>query len=254
MARSAVLRGLAVIGIIILVLVVAGGIYLYTQNKPLPTGEAGEAADNLAVEMMDAVNKSAWDSTNIVRWSFRESHEHTWDKERDFAQVKWDEFVVNFHVKTKEGEVYEAGKLLEGEKKKELLGAAYSYWVNDGFWLNAVVKAFDPGTTRYLIKNEDGSEDLLVTYGSGGLTPGDSYLWKLDQETKRPLSWQVWASNLPVKGMEFTWESWKELHTGALIASNHMIGSLEINMGKVESADSIQTFFPDGDPFLSLDK
>jgi hypothetical protein len=49
----------------------------------------------------------------------------------------------------------------------------------------------DEGTTRSLVKNEDKTNGLLVSYASGGVTPGDAYLWKLDANGL-PQSYKMW--------------------------------------------------------------
>ncbi len=48
--------------------------------------------------------------------------------------------------------------------------AAYEAFVNDGYWLFATSKVFDPGVTRTL--EED---DLRLTFQDVGVTPGDTY-------------------------------------------------------------------------------
>lgn len=48
----------------------------------------------------------------------------------------------------------------------------------------APYKVFDKGVERTLIKTKNNKDVLLVTYTSGGSTPGDSYLWLLDDNEK----------------------------------------------------------------------
>ena len=99
---------------------------------------------------------------------------------------------------------------MTGEVKEEKLTTARNYFYNDSFWLIAPFKVRDPGTIREYV-NFDGKDALLVTYTSGGATPGDSYLWILD-ENNRPLSWKMWVSIIPFGGMETSWESWEKFH------------------------------------------
>ncbi len=54
---------------------------------------------------------------------------------------------------------------------------------------------------RRLVKTKTNKDALLVTYTSGGTTPGDSYLWHLDASGK-PESYQMWVSILPIGGLE----------------------------------------------------
>jgi hypothetical protein len=75
------------------------------------------------------------------------------------------------------------------------------------------------------VKTEDQKDALLVTYSSGGVTPGDSYLWVLD-ENNVPLYFKMWVKILPIGGIKGTWENWLTTKTGAKIASTHKIGPI----------------------------
>ena len=87
------------------------------------------------------------------------------------------------------------------------------------------MKAFDPGTSRALLKLPNGNDGLLVHYNSGGVTPGDTYLWHLD-ENGLPVAWQMWVGIIPVGGMQFSWEDWTnpplprlaQQHNGSLLS------------------------------------
>ena len=67
-----------------------------------------------------------------------------------------------------------------------------------------------PGAKRFYVQERA----LLLHYESGGLTPGDSYLIITDAKGL-PQRWQIWASILPIKGMEFTFEDWQSSESGA---------------------------------------
>lgn len=252
MAKNPALRFLGIIGIIILVLVAGGAIYLYSQNKPLPNGEAGQAAEELTAQMLDAVNIQAWDSISLIKWNFMGTRQHTWDKKRKYAEVKWDEYRVLLNLKNKKSVVFKEGQQLsEGEDFDKATQTAYGSWVNDAYWLNAVATIRNPDTDRLLVKTEESGSSLLVTYNKGGVTPGDSYQFILNPETKRPSGFNMWVSVIPVKGISWTWAEWKQLSSGAWIATKFDGMGLSIELTDVQEADSIEQFFPEGDPFLA---
>jgi hypothetical protein len=81
------------------------------------------------------------------------------------------------------------------------------------------MKVFDPGTRRGIVILEDGSEGLLVSYTSGGVTPGDHYLWILEA-SGLPKAWRMWVNIIPIGGLEFGWTDWTAPE-GPRIARNH---------------------------------
>lgn len=207
---------LILFAILLLGIVVSGWI----AHQPLPQGTSGPAADALARKMETALNKAAWDTTRYVRWSFRGVHNYVWDRQTDWVEVTWDDYRVLLHTTDRTGRVYENGQLITDSAAEPLLESAWSYFANDSFWLVAPYKAFDPGTTRELVTQPDGEESLLVSYTSGGVTPGDSYLWLLEPDG-RPRAWQMWVGIIPIGGLEVAWSGWQTTTTGAVLASTH---------------------------------
>ncbi len=216
-------------GLFLLALAALVVILGWILHKPLPKGTSGEAADQLAREMMEAVNKTAWDSTRWVRWTFMGMHDYVWEKERHLVEVRWEGSRVLLDPNAISGKAWQGEEPLSGKARDEAVKKAYGFFCNDSFWLNAVVKAFDPGTERFLVKRNEGEQALLVQYNSGGVTPGDAYLWLLD-ENNRPYAWQMWVSVLPIGGIETSWSQWDTLQTGALVATWHG-GSLGKDLG-----------------------
>lgn len=208
--------GLLILGLV-LALVIAGWI----SHQPVPTiSESGTSADALAQKMETAVNKAAWDTTRFVNWTFRTGTSYQWDKEQHEVIVSWDGFVVRLYTPDQTGSVWENGTMVtDGAAKQAALQKAWSQFANDSFWLCAPMKAFDPGTRRDIVKLEDGSDALLVSYSSGGVTPGDKYLWILDANGL-PKAWQMWVNIIPIGGLRFEWIDWSEA-TGPRIAQDH---------------------------------
>jgi hypothetical protein len=137
---------------------------------------------------------------------------------------------LNNHNKSK---VFAGEQEYNGEQKHEYIHKAESYFNNDSFWLVAPYKVFDQDTERRLVKTEDGKDALLVTYTSGGTTPGDSYLWHLD-DTGKPKSYQMWVDILPIDGLEATWDNWITTESGALLPTTHKLLVLDLDMGEVK--------------------
>jgi hypothetical protein len=79
---------------------------------------------------------------------------------------------------------------------------------------------------------KDGTQALLVTYTSGGDTPGDSYLWKL-QPNGFPISFKMWVSIIPIGGIEASWDEWQVTESGAFLPARHSIGPITLDMGDV---------------------
>ena len=46
----------------------------YFYHEPLPKGTPGVEADRMAQQMENALNKTAWDSTKWISWTFSERH------------------------------------------------------------------------------------------------------------------------------------------------------------------------------------
>ncbi|MDP4680960.1 MAG: hypothetical protein NWS46_11410 [Cyclobacteriaceae bacterium] len=132
----------------------------------------------------------------------------------------------------------------------ELCEKAWRFWANDSFWINPISKIFDSGTSRSIVMQEDGSKSLLVTYSSGGVTPGDSYLWILD-DNFRPKAWKMWVSIIPIGGLEFSWDNWEKLTTGALISTSHSV-LIEVKISNVRGRNSLEELTGSKDIFEGL--
>lgn len=232
------LIGIAVIG--------AVGVYLYIHES-LPEGTEGEAAEALATNMREAINHSAWEKTGAIQWTFAGARHHVWDRKRNFARVQWEGNDVIINTQEKTGKVLKEGKAIPHE---ELIGKAWEVWVNDSFWLNPVSKIFDDGTSRKIVEMEDGNKALLITYSSGGATPGDSYLWILD-ENNLPKAWKLWVSIIPWGGLEFSWEEWQTLETGVKVSTKHHSFVRDVNLSDIKAAENLSDLMEE-DPFAEL--
>lgn len=225
--------------------------YGFIMHEPKPEGIPSPEADALAEKMLQAVNKTAWDSTALVSWTFRGGHHYLWDKERNFVRVDWDDKQVLLHTKTVTGKAFENGQEVTGDAANELIQTAWKLFCNDSFWMSAPFKVFDPGTSRSLATDDEGRQGLMITYQSGGVTPGDAYLWFLD-ENGMPQSYKMWVSIIPIGGLAFTWEDWATLPTGAKLAQMHKGALLDIPIDGLKSGENFADFGLESDPFLGL--
>lgn len=194
--------------IVLLSLLLIGFLLVKIASEPLPDGEEGKKAEDIAKKMMNSLNKEAYDSLKIIEWTFPGGHHYKWNKKLDIVEVKWDDFTVNLNTTTQDGSAYEGQTELNGPEKEKALKKAWGYFANDSFWFIAPFKIYDPGTSRKYVQTEEG-DGLLITYSSGGVTPGDSYLWILD-DNFRPVKWKMWVSIIPIGGVEITWGGWTE--------------------------------------------
>lgn len=238
---------LIVAGALILIPVFA----LWIIHEPLPKTEPSEAADRLAREMLAAVDKPAWDTTHWIQWTFAGRNSFVWDRDRHLVQVSWGDKKVLIDPEKNTGTAYIDGQLATKQNGK-LVKKAMASFFNDSFWLLAPTKAFDPGTTRSVVEL-DGENDrgLLVTYSSGGVTPGDSYLWLLD-EKGLPKAFKMWVSVIPVGGLKASWENWQTLPSGARYAASHKVFGLDVAITDVKSGDHWSALGLKEDPFKNF--
>lgn len=223
----------------------------YFYHQPLPKGQEGAAADQLARKMEVAVNKAAWDTTKWVRWTYAGGNTFVWDKDRSLVKVNTGNQEVLIDISTQEGKAWEAGQRLKGEDEKSAVKTAWFYFCNDSFWLCAPMKAFDPGVERKIVQIPKDGEALLVTYDAGGVTPGDSYLWILD-ENGRPNAWKMWVSIIPIGGLETSWENWTTLSGGSSIALSHKIAGLKLEVTNLKAGMHFEDLDFEKDPFQPL--
>jgi hypothetical protein len=246
-------RVFKIIGYLFLALIGLGAVAYFKYNEKRPTGIKGEKAEALAHKMMQAVNKSAWDSTHVVMWTSRGGNTLLWDKTRNFVQVAWKNTKVLLNANTQTGKVWEnQTEVTDPKKVAELTQKAYKIFINDAFWLNPIVKFYDDGVERSIVTLADGREGLLVSYTTGGVTPGDAYLW-LSDANGMPTAWQLWVSVIPIGGLEFSWEDWLTLPTGAKVSMMHKTKSgMEITELNVKSATNLTDLGVKNDLFSVL--
>ena len=217
---------LKIIGLLITVTMVAIILYCFAKNESLPAGTPGKEADELAEKMMLSINKKAFDNTEILKWSFRGKHHYEWKKQEGLVNVSWENASVTVNLNDYSKSIGESPKLIE---------TAIKFFNNDSFWLIAPYKVFDQGVERSIVKI-DGKDALLVKYTSGGTTPGDSYLWILD-ENYTPVYFKMWTQIIPIGGILATWNDLITTDSGIKLPKSHTLSifGYKINMGEVKA-------------------
>lgn len=240
------------IGILLFAVVLIIVVALAIAHEPRPEGRPGEDADAMAARLEDAVDVEAWARTKAVRWTFAGRHHHLWDRQRDVTRLRWGDVEVLLRLDGPRGRAFVGGNEVIGEQAEELIEQAYAAWVNDSFWLNPIAMFRGEGISRSLVTLEDGGEGLLVAFASGGLTPGDAYLW-IPGDDGRPRAWRMWVSIIPIGGVELSWTGWQRLDTGALIATGHEGPfGFSLELTDVAGAESLSELVPGDDPFALL--
>ncbi len=196
-------------------------------HKPLPTDTVDKSAESMAQRMEAAVNQDAWAATKYVSWNFTGRNKYAWNREDDVVIIEWEDKEVRLRTKTQEYTAFSGGEELSGDAAADAYDHAWSIWCNDSYWLQPIEKIRDPGVTLSVVQLDDGKEGLKVTHDSGGVTPGDSYVYLLD-ENGRPYEWRMWVSIIPVGGMASSWSGWKQIDSGAWISTVHSIAGKDI--------------------------
>lgn len=210
------------------------GFAYFKYNEELPIGVQGKQADSLATNMLEALNYKAFEDTKYLEWTFKKKHHYKWKKAKKTCDVYWKEYKVSLNFNdASQNKAFVHSFRVDGELAEELIAKAITYFNNDSFWLVAPYKVFDSGTERRLVTLENQKEALLVTYKSGGSTPGDSYLWHFDGSGK-PISFQMWVSILPIDGLTATWSDWTTTESGAQLPVFHKMGIFGLEISHIK--------------------
>ncbi|MBP0902277.1 hypothetical protein ACFSKN_17320 [Mariniflexile gromovii] len=213
--------------------------FLYFKyNEDLPEGITGKEADALAYKMLEALNYKAFENTDYLEWTFKRRHLFKWQKNKNTCDVYWKDYKVSLDLKdaSKNQAFVHSFRVMDADLSKELIEKAVKYFNNDSFWLVAPYKVFDKGAERRLVNLENNKKALLVTYTSGGTTPGDSYLWHLDNNGK-PTSFQMWVDILPINGLTATWSDWTTTESGAQLPTFHKMGVFGLEISHIKGTE-----------------
>ncbi len=222
------------IGVLLALTIIISTTYILL-NKELPDGVSGIEADNFAKKILQTIEHQKYLDTQYIQWSFRNKHHYKWNKKAQSATVRWDDYLVTLDLKAPlSNSIVQQPSPLSPEERNKLINKALSFFNNDSFWIVAPHKLFDHGTSRKLVTLKNQKKALLITYNTGGTTPGDAYLWHVD-DNYRPTRYQMWVSIIPIGGLEASWDSWKQTESGTFLSQKHQLLGLEIPISNLRA-------------------
>jgi hypothetical protein len=202
-----------------------------------PAAPAAGTSDPKAVAVAEATlaamgGKAAWEGTHFLRFTFAGRRTHYWDKwtGRHRVEGKTKEgasYVVLDNVNTRQGTAYVGGNPVEGENGSKLVEGSYGAWVNDTYWLLMPYKLEDPGVNLAYVGRQqiDGKdyEEISLTFGQVGLTPGDHYWAWFDPDTRLMDRWAYLLQSDPRDAAPTVW-LWQGWHRfGKIMLAEHRV-------------------------------
>ena len=142
-------------------------------DEPRPVGVPGPEAEALARRVEQATRLDAWERTGAIAFDFG-GHRYLWDRRRELVEVRFDDLVVKLPLRGGRAVILRRGRPVTRQAERvEARERAVRYFVNDSFWLNPLAKLREPGVVLSAATHR-GRRGLLVSYTSGGITPGDA--------------------------------------------------------------------------------
>ncbi|MBV8199730.1 MAG: hypothetical protein JOZ15_03810 [Acidobacteria bacterium] len=221
----------------------AAGAAPAASAAPAPTPPAlnpptvGVTSDPKAVAVADATlqamgGQAAWDGTHYLRFTFAGRRTHVWDKwtgrHRLEGKTKDNEsYVVLDNLETRQGTAYIDGTPVEGEKGANLVKSSYAAWVNDTYWLLMPYKLKDRGVNLSYVGRQqiDGKDydEIGLTFGPVGLTPGDHYSAWFNRDTHLMDRWAYLLQDQPRDAAPtvWLWQGWQRF--GRIMLAPHRV-------------------------------
>jgi hypothetical protein len=163
--------------------------------------------------------------------------------------TRYDQYALFLDLRSGKGLAMRKGKRLRQPKEADLLEKGYAWFINDSFWLNPFCTFTRPEVQRALVRQEDGREALLVTWRSGGVTPGDSYLVHFGPDGL-PSRWNMWVQIIPFGGVPASWEGWQR-QQGVAFSSHHRLGPMDLKL-EIRAGKTLQELAGAEDPFAAF--
>ena len=156
---------------------------------------------------------------------FRRSHlwdRYTGDYRFETKTPDNKSLLVLFNVNTQQGKSFINGKALSDTSNIAQVKKAYSYFVNDSYWLLAPLKLEDPGVNVTLLDPEEiegvSLQILHLDFNKVGITPGDQYWLYVDPQSGEIRRWRFLLEGKKEPG-EFNWVKYKDLGGGLRLST-----------------------------------
>ena len=194
-----------------------------------------EKSEKLSAKMKTGANWNNWQETDAITFLFAGNDFIFWDKKRNLVEVAWsswgDKIKVQFSQKPFAAEVWVDDEVeTDSGDRSDYVKKAYELFTNHTFWFNPAYHVFSPGTRRGIT----GDGDLAVIFSSGGVTPGDKYLFKLDESGKIK-SMRMWVSIVPFKGLTASFTDYIKTESNLQVSTLHEIGFFDLKLANVAS-------------------
>lgn len=220
------------LGRIVLLLFAGLAATWFVLDESPPEGASGPEADRRASEVYEAVGMKGWQKLNFIAWTHRGRHHYQWNKRDGLVKVSWAGYIVLLDLNDHTAEAYQGTiAVADPGLYNTLCELAWEKWYTDVFWLNPFTHLKDEDTKLSTVMIDD-ERTLLAQYYDREVAPGTHFLWYLDDDYK-PYKCQMWADNMPIGGITFTWEDWVELPGGARVATKHTQALMEVNISNV---------------------
>lgn len=214
-----------------------------SEDRPADEPEEALTADQVAAMLTEAtgaprdVDKLAFTFVVEAGGEQKVSRRHVWWPKKGRLKVTHGEKTVEFEnlhqhdpsklvrSPTEHAETWQA---IAPEVKPAMAARAWSWFINDSYWLLAPAKVMDPGVNRAL----DDRGRLVLTFGDVGLTPGDTYRLTFDRERGVVTRWDFKLQS----GREgaFRWTGYEQFGPLTLSTRRVSTGGPEGDGGKTE--------------------
>lgn len=193
----------------------------------------------------DIGGRGALDAIRFLRFDFvvlsgkRETlrRTHTWDRQtgdyRLEGKMAGEPYVVLFNVNTRQGQAYRGLRLEAATDQEQLLRQAYSFYVNDTFWLLGLTRLDQPGVTlqEVGVKPVTG-RGFPTIYAridpAKNIAPSEQYWYHVDNELGLPAAFSFTPPGKTAPLSTFLWVRWQKLGKINLPARFEMVGGTTV--------------------------